>query len=33
VEKLKERMREVYPADIYDSDIDQIANELKGENK
>ena len=29
VEKLKERMREVYPADIYDSDVDQIANELK----
>ena len=33
VEKLKERMREVYPADIYDSDIDQIACELKGESK
>ena len=32
-EKLKERMREVYPADIYDSDIDQIAYELKGESK
>ena len=30
-ERLKERMREVYPADIYDSDIDQIANELKEE--
>ncbi len=30
-EKLKERMREAYPADIYDSDIDQISNELKGE--
>ena len=32
-ERLKERMREVYPADIYDSDIDQIAYELKGESK
>ena len=30
-ERLKERMRQVYPADIYDSDIDQIANELKEE--
>lgn len=30
-ERLKERMLEVYPADIYDSDIDQIANELKEE--
>lgn len=30
--RLKERMREVYPADIYDSDIDHIANEMKEEN-
>ena len=31
VDRLKERMREVYPADIYDSDIDEIAKEIKGE--
>lgn len=30
-ERLKARMREVYPADIYDSDIDQIAKEMKGD--